>query len=205
VFDSHLERSEADRKNYLESNATLLERLASEGQDPEALLIVCSDSRIMPAHLLGAKPGQYFVFRNVANLVPPYWQTELCVSAVLEYAVCDLAVSDIIVCGHTDCGGIQALIDGPDISTRPGLSRWLDVARPALLSSEHEYGAQGHGSRDRVITEQNVANQLRNLRSYPYIRDRLAAGETSIHGWVYDLEEQDIRRLDFSTGEFVLD
>ncbi|MEJ2746703.1 MAG: carbonic anhydrase [Anaerolineae bacterium] len=129
--DTFLTQSAPLRRDYLEKHGELLAHLAQQGQTPNALFIGCSDSRVMPEQILGAKPGEFFMLRNVANIVPPYHQTEIGIVSVLEYAVYHLNVPHIIVCGHTDCGGIKGLDKQIDMSREPALSRWLDLARPS--------------------------------------------------------------------------
>ena len=120
---------------YLE-NAELFERLATQGQSPQVLFIGCSDSRVVPELLTGAEPGDLFVTRNVANIVPPYGTGEMGVGAVVEYAVLHLRIKHIVILGHTDCGGIKALDVPPDWSREPHLARWIEHARPAQTKVE---------------------------------------------------------------------
>lgn len=203
MTDKFLEGSKDSRRRYFEENAELMNRLVDQDQSPVALLITCSDARIMPERLLEAKPGQFFVFRNIANLVPPYWQTELAVSAVLEFAVKRLAVADIIICGHTYCGGINSLVKGTDLSTEPGLSRWIEIARPAMHTRSGRTSDEGSASRLQAIAERNVLNQIENLKSYPFVRSRQNSGDITLHGWIYCLQAQQIRYYDSSTASFV--
>jgi carbonic anhydrase len=133
------------------------------------------------------------MLRNIANLVPPYWQTEVGIVSVLEYAILDMKIPHIIVCGHTDCGGIKALDAALDLSSRPTLSRWLDLARPAQREVDGFMEAEISAERHQAIVERNVVHQLRNLESYPFIRERIESGKLSLHGWVYYLELPEIR------------
>jgi carbonic anhydrase len=133
------------------------------------------------------------MLRNIANLVPPYWQTEVGIVSVLEYAILDMKIPHIIVCGHTDCGGIKALDAALDLSSRPTLSRWLDLARPAQREVDGFSEAEISAERHHAIVERNVVNQLRNLESYPFIRERIESEKLSLHGWVYYLELPEIR------------
>jgi carbonic anhydrase len=202
MVDKYLQRSESERKRYLEDSEDSLARLTNEGQSPEALFITCSDARIMPEQLLNAKPGQFFIFRNIANLIPPYWHIDLAVSSVLEYAVCDLSVADIIICGHTDCAGIRAFERPLDLSSRPGFTRWLEFARPAFLTREVQGLKAGSNEYHRAVIERNVVNQIKNLRSYPFIASRIESGEIQLHGWVYYLDERAIRYYDVVNDTF---
>jgi carbonic anhydrase len=202
-MDRILNQTKTDRHKFFADNRQLLQELAEVGQFPTALLITCSDSRITPEQLLGAGPGDFFIHRNIANLIPPYWQTEIGIISVLEFAVLDLEIPHIIICGHTDCGGIKALDQELDLSRRPALSRWLDLARPAQRDVDGFSAQELTAERHQKIVERNVVNQLRNLQSYPFIRERLEDGQLSLHGWVYYLERPEIRYYNPETENFL--
>jgi len=195
-MDIILDKTRKARQQFFASNQALLRELVQAGQFPTAVFIGCSDSRVVPEQLLGARPGDFFMLRNIANLAPPYWQTEIGFASVLEFAVLELEVPHIIVCGHTDCGGIKALDENLDLSSRPALSRWLDLARPAQRAVDRFGMGEQTAERHQAIVEQNVVNQLENLRSYPFIRKRLEAGKLELHGWVFDLGRPEIRYYD---------
>jgi carbonic anhydrase len=201
-MDKILSKTNSARQKFFNGNKQLLQELAEVGQFPSALFIGCSDSRVVPEQLLGAKPGDFFMLRNIANTVPPYWQTEIGIVSVLEFAVLDLEIPHIIVCGHTDCGGISALDAELDLSTRPTLTRWLDLARPAQREVDGFGQAEKTAERHQAIVERNVVHQLRNLESYPFIRERLENDKLSLHGWVYYLERPEIRYYNPETDSF---
>lgn len=203
MSDAILDRSKDLRGDFFEEQHTLLERLAREGQAPEALFIGCSDSRIMPEQLLGAKPGDLFMLRNIANIVPPYIQTEIGISSVLEYAILHLRVPHLIICGHTDCAGIRGLDASLDLAREPALSRWLDLARPAQREIDFTLAELTLEERHRAIVERNVVNQLLNAHSYPFVREALEANRLEMHGWVYYLERQEIGYYDPDGRVFV--
>jgi len=174
---------------FLRQHRFRLQELAG-GQAPVALFIGCSDSRVTPEMLFGLDPGQWFMLRNVGNIVPPYWKTEIGIASVLEYAVQILEVEQIIVCGHTDCGAMQGLVQGVTLSQHPALARWLDVARPALATVDaHPSDYSGDEHHHALVTE-NVRLQLGHLESYPYIREAVAAGRLALRGCVYNLGMQ---------------
>jgi carbonic anhydrase len=202
-MDQILRKTEQARQQFFSNHRQLLQELAKAGQYPSAVFIGCSDSRIAPEQLLGAKPGEFFMLRNVANLVPPYWQTEVGIVSVLEFAVLELKIPRIIVCGHTDCGGILALDKNLDLSRRPALSRWLDLARPAQREVDGFNNPIQTAERHRAIVERNVVHQLQNLESYPFIRERMASEKLSLHGWVYYLERPEIRSYDPASNSFI--
>ncbi|MBN1220261.1 MAG: carbonic anhydrase [Anaerolineae bacterium] len=188
MTDSFLKKSAPIRADFFEKQAELLEKLAQEGQSPEALFIGCSDSRVSPERLLGANPGDLFVLRNIANVVPPYAHSDAGTTAVLEYAVCHLQVPHLIICGHTDCGGIKALDTRLNVEAEPGLFNWLQFARPAQRQVEAEN--LGDWERHRAIVERNVVQQLRHIQTYPFVLEALEANRLELHGWVYYLRRR---------------
>jgi carbonic anhydrase len=115
------ERFEADRERFV--------RLAEEGQQPEVLWIGCSDSRVIPEQITGAEPAELFVMRNIANVVPPFGTGDMAVGAVIEYAVLHLHAPHVVICGHTQCGGIKALEGHVDLAREPHIARWVEWAR----------------------------------------------------------------------------
>ncbi|HHS98117.1 MAG TPA: carbonic anhydrase [Chloroflexi bacterium] len=182
------------------SEWSLMERLAREGQSPSVLFIGCSDSRVMPSRVLGARPGDVFVMRNVANVVPPADAGESAVGAVIEYAVVHLKVPHIVVCGHLDCGGVHALDASLDPHREPHITRWLAYIRPALQEIPPDLTGE---ARHRAVVEANVRLQLRHLRTYPCVAQALREGRLTLHGWVYDLGTGSLWRCDEETGHFV--
>ncbi|CAL9606678.1 carbonic anhydrase [Streptomyces collinus] len=161
-------------------------RKLAEGQYPEALFITCSDSRVIPAMITGARPGEIFELRNAGNIVPPYGRPGACgEAATIEYALEVLGVQDIVVCGHSHCGAMGALKSGDDLSALPGVDAWLRIARPELTSVLET--APDDPSLPEV-SQGNVVNQLAALRSYPVVRQRLDSGRLRLHGWYYEVD-----------------
>ncbi|GAA4560259.1 MULTISPECIES: carbonic anhydrase [Streptomyces] len=161
-------------------------RKLAEGQYPEALFITCSDSRVIPAMITGARPGEIFELRNAGNIVPPYGRPGACgEAATIEYALEVLGVQDIVVCGHSHCGAMGALKSGDDLSALPGVDAWLRIARPELASVLET--APDDPSLPEV-SQGNVVNQLAALRSYPVVRQRLDSGRLRLHGWYYEVD-----------------
>ncbi|MEU1103552.1 carbonic anhydrase [Streptomyces tibetensis] len=161
-------------------------RKLAEGQYPEALFITCSDSRVIPALITGARPGEIFELRNAGNIVPPYGRPGACgEAATIEYALEVLGVQDIVVCGHSHCGAMGALKSGDDLSALPGVDAWLRIARPELTSVLET--APDDPSLPEV-SQGNVVNQLTALRSYPVVRQRLDSGRLRLHGWYYEVD-----------------
>ncbi|MCB9420644.1 MAG: carbonic anhydrase [Ardenticatenaceae bacterium] len=204
MSDSILVHSVPARRSYFEKHGELIQKLAQHGQSPHALFIGCSDSRIMPEQILGAEPGDFFMIRNVANIIPPYYQTEIGIVSALEFAIFYLNVSHVIVCGHTDCGGIKGLDTWIDMSQTPALSRWLDLARPSQRDVDFAMRNLSPEERHRAIVERNVINQLNNLQSYPFVRERLEADRLELHGWVLHLETQQISTYNPESSQFTI-
>ena len=182
-------------REKFESNSEVFEKLAEEGQNPKVLWIGCADSRVVPELITGADPGELFNVRNIANVVPPAASAACATGAAVEYAVIHLNVTHIVVCGHTDCGGIRALEAPPDPGSQPHITSWLELARPArdrVLNSNVP-----EAERYLETIKVNVLMQCHNLRSYPCV----SAGERSrglaIHPWLYDLRTGEI----FEYGE----
>lgn len=199
--DLLLERSHALRTEFFEREQELLDRLAHGGQSPDSMFIGCSDSRVVPESLTGAHPGDLFVVRVIANIVPPYGTGQSAVGAAVEYAVLQLQVKHLIVCGHTDCGGIRALDHAVDMAAEPALAGWIEFAR----SAQTQVDARGLAGEDRhrAIVEHNVLQQLENLRSYTPVSRALAENQLELHAWVYHLAASQLSFYDAGQRQFV--
>jgi carbonic anhydrase len=155
-------------------------RLA-EGQSPEVLFITCSDSRVVPALITGARPGQLFELRTAGNIVPPYASEHpTSEAATIEYAVEVLGVRDIVVCGHSHCGAVGALVRGDDLDAVPAVRDWLAAATP------RPQGAAGDPTVAEGVQSHALAQLLR-LRSYPCVAQKLAQGQLALHAWYYEV------------------
>ncbi|MEU1510718.1 carbonic anhydrase [Streptomyces sp. NPDC005811] len=169
-------------------------RRLAEGQYPEALFITCSDSRVIPALITGARPGEIFELRNAGNIVPPHGRKGASgEAATIEYALEVLGVQDIVVCGHSHCGAMGAIKSGDDLSALPGVDAWLQLARPRLAPV-----LDGATEDPRLpdVAKLNVVNQLAVLRSYPAARRRLDSGRLRLHGWYYEVDTGRVHELD---------
>jgi carbonic anhydrase len=202
MTDPILERSHALRAEFFENERELLHALAARGQFPDTMLIGCSDSRVVPEFLVGARPGDLFVVRVVANLVPPYGVGQHAVASAVEYAVRHLQVKHLVVCGHTDCGGLKALDHAVDMAAEPALAGWIEFARPAQTYADAR-GLSGQ-ARHQAIVEQNVLLQLQNLQSYPAVRRALEQDRLELHGWVYDLAGSQLCTYDAAQQAFAV-
>ncbi|MFJ2112606.1 MULTISPECIES: carbonic anhydrase [unclassified Streptomyces] len=181
-------------------------RKLADGQFPEALFVACSDSRVIPALITGARPGEVFEMRNAGNIVPPHRsQVVSGEAATIEYALEVLDVQDIVVCGHSHCGAMGALASGQDLSALPGVGAWLEVAKPALASVLDRDGTGGSDS--ALLTELaqlNVRAQLAALREYPAARRRLAEGRLRLHGWYYEVDTGELWELNQGDDSFLV-
>ncbi|MBS7662782.1 carbonic anhydrase [Pseudomonas lalucatii] len=178
----------------------LFKALAS-AQNPRAMFITCADSRIVPELITQSAPGDLFVSRNVGNVVPPYGQLLGGVSTAIEYAVLALGVQHIIVCGHSDCGAMKAVLAPESLERMPTVKAWLRHSEVALRVVEQNCGCDGHDTLG-ILTEENVVAQLNHLSTHPSVAAKLASGQLFIHGWVYDIETCAIRAYDAEKGEF---
>jgi carbonic anhydrase len=178
------------------------EQLAKRGQNPEYLIISCSDSRADPATIFDASPGELFVVRNIAGLVPPY-ETDRSyhgTSAALAFAVLQLKVRNILVLGHAQCGGVQAALDKKLIAGVPFLEHWVDLLEPALEHSKHI-----HDMRERHVAMERdcVRLSLDNLMTFPFVAERVKAGTLALHGGRFGIANGELELLDPKTGEFI--
>ncbi|AGS72481.1 carbonic anhydrase [Streptomyces collinus] len=168
----------------------------AEGQSPQVLFITCSDSRVVPALITGARPGELFELRTAGNIVPPYAsQHPTGEAATIEYAVEVLGVRDIVVCGHSHCGAVGALVRGDDLTAVPAVRDWLAQAtpRPAGAAEDPEVAE---------AVQSHVLTQLLRLRSYPCIERRLARGGLGLHGWYYEVHTGAVRTHRARTDTF---
>ncbi len=193
----------AFQTNCFDSNRHLFERLVQKGQNPEALFITCSDSRINPNLLTQTGPGDLFIVRNAGNIVPAYGVTVSGEGATVEYAVASLGVKDIIVCGHSHCGAMAALIDPEKTDDLPQLRAWLDYASATRRIIHENYKDRDGDSRLTAAVEENVLVQLENLRTHPTVAARLARGDIHLHGWVYKIETGEVFAYDPNQGQFL--
>jgi carbonic anhydrase len=199
-MESLLKGVETFKQTYFSERRELFEQLAC-GQNPQTLFITCSDSRIDPNLLTQTSPGELFVLRNAGNLVPRYEATTAGgESATIEYAVSVLKVSDIVICGHSDCGAMKALLQPENLSGLPAVASWLEHARPAALDQVSSAISTSllHG-----LIERNVLTQVRNLMTHPSVAKRVSDGDLRINGWVLDIASGSVSVHDLSQGRFV--
>ncbi len=193
------------RKNYFGSGRSLFSALVRDGQSPETLIIACSDSRADPAILTSSGPGDMFVVRNVAAIVPPY-KTDSShhgTSAAIEFAVRTLKVKNIVVMGHSCCGGIQALAE-KEISREKYefLPQWMDIGSAALETVEKELAAAPAEVKRRALEQAVALVSLSNLMTFPWIRQAVEAKTLELHAWYFDLKTGALLNYNASTKVF---
>jgi carbonic anhydrase len=188
------------REVYPERSAEY-QKVAREGQKPHALFITCADSRIDPELITQSGPGEIFVARNIGNMVPAYGEVLGGVSAIIEYAAAVLQVSQVVVCGHTECGAMDGLLHPAKVARFPLVTSWLRHGETALSIVRHTTPDE-EPTLDE-LTEQNVILQLQHLRTHPSVAGRIAQGALGLSGWVYDIAHGDVRVYDESKGKFL--
>ncbi|HXH86083.1 MAG TPA: carbonic anhydrase [Nitrospira sp.] len=189
------------RTEVFEKKKALFTRL-SENQAPRALFITCSDSRVDPTLLTQTDPGELFILRNAGNMVPPYGSMQGGSTATIEYALAVLKVPHIIICGHTDCAVMKAVLHPAEVNDLPAVKEWVGQAETTRrLMRDHYTKLTG---KDRLIktTQENVRNQLEHLRTHPAVALQLRKGKVDLHGWVYSISTGDVWVYDFESEEF---
>ncbi|MGV7210275.1 carbonic anhydrase [Oxalobacteraceae bacterium A2-2] len=174
----------------------------AHGQTPKALFISCSDSRMVPELVTQREPGELFVIRNAGNIVPSFGPEPGGVSASVEYAVAALKVSDIVICGHSDCGAMKAVATCACLDHMPAVRHWLHYTDAARMINESDNHPDEQGRIDGMVRA-NVVAQLNNLRTHPSVALAMAQGRLTLHGWVYDIETGSIDALDAASGRFI--
>jgi carbonic anhydrase len=195
------------RRQQLRRYRRRFERLARKGQRPHTLFITCSDSRVVAELITQSKPGELFVVKNIGNIVPPATVAggTNSTAAAIEFAVHVLGVSDVVVCGHSQCGAMEALLAGlPDREAMPHVREWLELAAP-VREAVRERCAELPGTAERVTAaaQQNVLYGLENLRGYPVVARRLAEGSLRLHGWFFKVATAEVFAFDPQAGRFL--
>jgi len=189
--------------NVFASQRQLFERL-TDGQQPLALFITCSDSRINPNLLTQTEPGELFIMRNAGNIVPAYGAVHGGEAATIEYAVAVLKIKDIIVCGHSHCGAMSGLLNRDQLQNLPAVRAWLDHAEATSRIIRENYGhIQEPAARVTATVEENVLVQLENLRTHPSVAAATGRGDVKLHGWVYKFETGEVFAYGPGEGQFL--
>ena len=184
----------------------LFRQLSQEGQNPHTLFITCSDSRVLAELITHSQPGDLFVVKNIGNIVPPAGARgdTNSTAAAIEFAVEKLRVADIVICGHSQCGAIAALLgDAPVEDSLPHLRDWLKLASPVVETLRKDYAHLSDSmARWTAAAEENVLFGLDNLHSYPCVQERLMDGTLRLHGWFFKIATAELFAYDPETRQF---
>ncbi len=192
------------QKDYFTTNRKLFENLV-EGQQPMALFITCSDSRIDPNRLTQTKPGELFIQRTAGNIIPPYGANPGGEAATIEYAVSALGVKDIVVCGHSHCGAMAGLLDRTSVEKMPAVRAYLQNAEATRRIVEENYQHLTEPDKRLTLTvEENVLVQIENLRTHPSVAAAISRGDLKLHGWVYKFETGEVFVFNPEKQQFLL-
>lgn len=175
------------RTEIFDQQRGLFSQLA-EGQAPSTLFITCSDSRVVPNLFTQTDPGELFTLRNAGNIVPPYGASNGGESPTIEYAVSVLGVQHIVVCGHSGCGAVQALLHPETVAHMPSIANWLTQAEATRRILQENYPDLSGDALLNVAIQENVLVQIENLETHPAVRARLGRGMLTLHAWVYKFE-----------------
>jgi carbonic anhydrase len=187
-------------------NAENYQELAKDGQSPDTMLISCCDSRVLPETIFNALPGELFVVRNVANLVPPYETSGQFhgVSAAIEFAVLNLRVKNVVVMGHSGCGGVKSVLhQSAAIQTEAKfISRWMSMLEDARLTVLASHQMSTDADRLEALEKEGIKTSIKNLRSFPLVAEREEKGKLNLHGAHFDIKTGTLSVLSHSRGEF---
>lgn len=190
-----LQGYQAFREKYAHGDNSVMQYLSYYGQQPEIMVVACCDSRVDPGLILQCDPGDLFVVRNVANIVPPYEKdvTHHGTSAALEFGVCYLKVNHLILLGHSQCGGIQALLNSQVLSQNDFISNWVSIID---IDPEHKHDVDS-------CAKDALKLSYRNCLTFPWIKDKVEKGELAIHMWFFDIEKGQIFTYDKDRNEYL--
>lgn len=193
------------RKNLSEESRSLFANLAL-GQKPDTLFIACSDSRVVPNLFASTNPGDLFVLRNIGNLVPPAKSSHYddSATAVIEFSIFSLNVSDIIVCGHSECAAMQILCKSDPPCSCPHVTSWLKFGEESYNKMKNGFTINSKLSQHNQLSQINVLQQMEHIKSYPFIQEKIEKGELGIHGWWFDIAHADVYCYKPDINQFVL-
>ena len=189
------------QKDYFAKHQELFEQLSTAGQKPETLFVTCSDSRVVPNLITNSNPGDLFIVRNIGNVIP---RPDLPggTAAALQYAVEVLEVENIIVCGHTQCGAMDAILNPEKTAKLKYVHRWVSQTEELRGVIESRYSHLSPEARLTAAVAENVLMQIEHLREYSFVSERLDAGTLHVLGWVFELATGEVYDYDPNLGEF---
>jgi carbonic anhydrase len=190
------------QRGFFASHRALFEQLAVAGQRPETLFITCSDSRVDPNLITNSQPGELFIVRNVGNVVPTM-DLPGGTAAAIQYAVEVLNVENIIICGHTQCGALKAILDPDSVSHLEYVSRWVKSTIEVKNLIDEKYAHLEGEAKLTAAIQENVLAQLEHLRAYPFVANRLEAGKLHVNGWIFDVGKGEVFDYEPEYGEFL--
>lgn len=193
------------REQHFERNDSLYQQLVKEGQTPKTLVVACCDSRVDPALVLDCEPGDLFVIRNVANLVPPSENRagHHGTTAAIEYAIRILKVEHIIVLGHAHCGGINTLVKTGGVANPDSyMADWMCLAESARASVMADMPDASQEEQMRACEQRAILVSLQNLMTFSWVQERVSTGELTLHGWYFDIEHGQLLRFNTDTQQF---
>lgn len=196
TFKSIVDGYQRFRKKYIDSDNTIMQNLAHLGQRPKTMVIACCDSRVDPALILQCDPGDLFVVRNVANIVPPFESDERHhgTSAALEFGVCYLQVKHIIILGHSQCGGIKSLLERSSLKQNDFITNWVSQIKvsPEMLLTQHP----------NEVAKEALINSYQNCLTFPWINEKVNLNQLSIHLWFFDIKDGEIFAYSFEDKNY---
>jgi carbonic anhydrase len=203
LINGILEFREKCLQHYLENYSHL-----AQGQSPDSLLIVCSDSRVAPNVFASTNPGDVFVVRNVGNIIPTFesllTHTGTSEAAAIEFSLHYLPIKDIVVCGHSDCGAMRAVLSGAENIHNPHLREWLKHCGCSTHDLKDCTSVNKQLTEHNQLSQFNVLQQIAHLKTYPLVRQRVEEGLLNIHGWYFDLAKGDVYSFEKEFDRFVL-
>lgn len=188
------------QKKYNSNKNSLMEQLSIEGQNPDVMIVSCCDSRVDPAMILQCKPGELFIVRNVANIIPPYENDEFHhgTSAALEFGICYLEVKHLIIWGHSQCGGISALLNKENISKQNDfIGNWINI-----IKNNEDFPDEQPNHVD-CMAKESLNMSYNNCFSFPWIKERVENNKLSIHRWFFNIKEAKLYNFDAETNQYI--
>lgn len=190
------------QRGFFSTHRELFQQLATTGQRPETLFITCSDSRVVPNLITNAPPGELFLVRNIGNIVPTL-DIPGGTAAAIQYAVEVLEVENIIICGHTQCGALQAILDPDSVAHLEYVKRWIKSSASVKQLIAEKYAHLTGEAQLTAAVQENVLAQLENLRQFPLVASRLEAGKLFLNGWVFDVRTGEVYDYDPEQAQFI--
>lgn len=191
------------RRTEFVEHRELYEQLAARQQNPMALFITCSDSRVIPGRITQTVPGDLFEIRNAGNIVPPHGAASGGEQATIEYSLDVLGIKNIIVCGHSQCGAMKAMLQEAPLEQLPAAKAWFANAEATKRITKEKYNGLPFEQLWTLATQENVLVQMNHVSTHPCVAARLASGRVCVYGWYYDIGSGAVLQYDQSQGRFV--